>query len=90
MEKLVKVTTNNQVAIPAGICRRLHLHKGSYLEAEDRGYQIILRPVRVVHEENYKDYERFIKEGRRQAKRGETVSWEVVKKQISRLARKKS
>lgn len=89
MEKLVKLTTNNQVAIPMDICKRLKIHKGSYLEAKDRGYQIVLTPVRVVDEENYQTYERFIREGRRQIREGKFSSWEKVKEQLGRTKPKR-
>ena len=88
MEKLIRVTSNNQVAIPAAICKRLRIHKGAYLEAKDQGYRIVLTPVRIVDEENYQTYERFIRGGRRQAKKGAVVSWEKVKEKLSRLDRK--
>jgi len=88
MNKLVKMTTNNQVAIPTTICKRLKIHKGAYLEAKERGYQIVLTPVRIVDEESYKTYERFIREGRRQVKEGKFSSWEDVKKRLGASGQK--
>ncbi len=90
MDKLVKMTTNNQVAIPTTICKRLKIHKGSYLEAKDRGYQIVLTPVRMVDEESYQTYERFIREGRRQARQGKLIPWDKVKEKLSASSREKS
>jgi len=90
MEKLVRVTSNNQVAIPVAICKQLRISKGCYLEAKTHGYHVVLTPVRLVDEENYRTYERVIREGRRQVKRGEVVPWERVKAGLERLTRSKA
>ena len=57
LAKLVRITTNNQVAIPAFIVRDLNLSKGAYLEVEKKGRQIIMTPKRVVDEEDFAMYE---------------------------------
>ncbi len=81
--RLVRITTNNQVAIPAFIVRDLKLGKGSYLEVEEKGNQIVMTPKRLVDEEDYAMYQAVVEKGRAQFKRGETVSWEEVKKKIN-------
>ena len=83
--KLVRITTNNQVAIPSFIVRDLKLHKGSYLEVKEKGKQIVMVPKRVVDEEDFALYEKVVTKGRLQLKTGETVSWEEVKKKLDNL-----
>jgi len=82
--KLVKITTNNQVAIPAFIVRDLHLTKGTYLEVEEKGRQIVMTPKRVVNEEDFAMYEQSIKKARAEFVKGKTVDWESVKKKADR------
>ncbi|MBI4354928.1 MAG: AbrB/MazE/SpoVT family DNA-binding domain-containing protein [Candidatus Omnitrophica bacterium] len=81
-KKLVRVTTNNQVAIPMAICRRLHLAKGSLLEADLRNNRVVFTPKRVV-DEDYRTYARQIRRGQAQMRRGETASWEQVKAELA-------
>ena len=80
--KLVRITTNNQVAIPAFIVRSLNLDKGTYLEVEANGRQIIMTPKRLVDEEDFAMYEAVVKKGRAELKRGKTVNWEKVKRKF--------
>ena len=82
--KLVRITTNNQVAIPAFIVRSLNLGKGTYLEVEEKGRQIVMTPKRLVDEEDYTMYEQAIKKGREAFKKGDTVAWEDVKKKMGK------
>jgi AbrB family looped-hinge helix DNA binding protein len=81
-ERLVKITTNNQVAIPTSIVRRLNLQKGTYLAVEERNHRVVLIPKRLVDEEDFAMYEKVIRRGRSQLARGETVEWEEVKKKV--------
>lgn len=81
--KLVRITTNNQVAIPAFVVRDLKLHRGSYLEVCERGNRIVMTPKRLVDEEEFAQYEAVVKKGRLQLKSGQTVSWEDVKKKMN-------
>ena len=83
--KLVRLTTNNQVAIPAVIVRHLKLSRGTYLKVEEKGRQIVMTPKRLVDEESFAMYEKFIRKGRQELERGELVSWEEVKKKADRL-----
>ena len=80
--KLVRITTNNQVAIPASIVRRLNLQKGTYLAVEERNRKVVLIPKRLVDEEDFATYEKVIKRGRSQLAKGETAEWEEVKKKV--------
>ena len=82
IKKLVRLTTNNQVAVPAFIVRDLKLHRGAYLEVEERGRQIVMTPKRLVDEEDFAMYEEAIKKGRLQIWKGETVGWEDVKNKL--------
>lgn len=84
LAKLVRITTNNQVAIPAFIVRDLNLVKGSYLEVKEKGRQIIMTPKRIVDEEDFAMYEEAIKKGREEFAKGETVDWEETKKKLKR------
>jgi AbrB family looped-hinge helix DNA binding protein len=81
--KLVRLTTNNQVAIPTAIVRHLNLQKGSYLAVEERNHKVVLTPKRVVDEEDFSMYEKIIKRGREQVAKGELVDWEEVKRKMS-------
>ena len=83
--KLIRITTNNQVAIPASIVRELNLSKGSYLEVEEKDRQIIMTPKRIVSEEDFAMYETHIRKGREQIAKGEYVSWEEVKRKADLL-----
>lgn len=82
LRKLIRLTTNNQVAIPSFIVRDLKLEKGSYLEVEEKGHQIVMTPKHMVDDETYAMYEAVVKRGRDQFKKGETVAWEDVKKKL--------
>jgi len=82
--KLVRLTTNNQVAIPAFIIRDLGLSKGTYLEVQESGRKIVMTPKRLVDEEDFTAYEQVIKKGRERLRKGETVSWDDVKKKLDR------
>ena len=84
-KKLVRITTNNQVAIPAFIVRDLNLSKGSYLEVTEKGRQIVMTPKRLVDEEDFAMYAEYIRKGREELARGELVPWEEVKKKADRL-----
>ena len=89
LRKLVRLTTNNQVAVPAFIVRDLKLHKGTYLEVEEKGNRIVMTPKRMIDEEDFAMYEAVIKKGRAQFQRGETVDWKDVKKKLNRATRLK-
>ena len=84
LRKLVRLTTNNQVAIPVFVVRSLKLRKGSYLEVKEKGNQIIMTPKALVDQEDFALYKEVIKKGREQHKKGETVDWEDVKKKLDR------
>lgn len=86
LRKLVRLTTNNQVAIPVFVVRSLKLRKGSYLEVEEKGKQIIMTPKELVDQEDFAMYQEVIKKGREQHRKGETVDWEDVKKKLKRSA----
>jgi len=84
LSKLVRLTTNNQVAIPAFIVRELGLKKGSYLEVKEKGREIVITPKQLVDEEDFAMYKAVVKKGRAQLAKGETVAWEDVKKKLDR------
>ena len=87
LSKIVRITTNNQVAIPAFIVRDMHLSKGTYLEVEEKGRQIVMTPKRVVSEEDFAMYEAVIKKGRMEFEKGETAQWEDVKRKMNRRSK---
>ena len=84
MKKLVLLTTNNQIAIPAFIVRSLKLHKGSYLEVEERSSRIVITPKQLVDHEDYAMYRAVIEKGHEQLEKGDTVDWEDVKKKLDK------
>lgn len=83
-KKLVRITTNNQVAIPAFIVRDLNLSKGAYLEVEEKGKCIVMTPKRLVDAEDFAMYEQVISKGRAQFRKGAVIDWEEVKKKLGR------
>ncbi len=82
--KLVRLTTNNQVAIPSFIVRDLGLSKGTYLEVVEKGHQIVMTPKHMVDNEDFAMYQAVIKKGRAQFAKGETVDWDEVKKKADK------
>lgn len=82
--KLVRMTGNNQVAIPSFIVRDLGLQKGVYLQVEEKGRRIVMTPMRLVNEEHFARYQDVIKKGRKEYEKGKTVAWEDVKKKLDR------
>lgn len=82
--RLVRITSNNQVAIPVAIVRDLKLHKGSYLEVKEKENQIVMTPKYLVDEEDFAMYQAVIEKGRDDFEKGKTVDWEVVKKKLHR------
>jgi len=84
-KKVVRITTNNQVAIPALICRDLGLEKGTYLQVEEKGKQIVMTPMRLVDEGEYDFLLRKAKKAHKEVEQRETVSWEEVKRKLNRL-----
>ncbi|MBI4398835.1 MAG: hypothetical protein HY586_06890 [Candidatus Omnitrophica bacterium] len=86
MKKLVRLTTNNQVAIPTLICRDMGLEKGAYLQVEEKGAQIVMTPMRLVDSEEAFYLEKA-RQGHKEFERGETVSWESVKKKLEKMRR---
>ena len=84
MTKLVKITTNNQIAIPSFAVKSLKLHRGSYLEVETKNNKIVLTPKKLVNAEDFALYEEIIRKGRAEASQGKTVSWESVKKKLKK------
>jgi len=67
------------------LVRDLNLSKGSYLEVAEMGRQIVMTPKRLVDEEDFAMYEKYIRKGREELERGELVPWEEVKKKADRL-----
>lgn len=83
MKKLVRMTGNNQVAVPTAIARLLKLQKGCYLEVEHKGHKIIMTPQKVVDADTFDLYERAIRKARGELKKGQTVSWSGLKKKLT-------
>ena len=81
-KKMVRLTTNNQVAIPSVIVRDLGLHKGTILEVQERGKCILMTPKRLVDAEDFAMYESVIRRGRKEFEKGQTSDWEDVKKKL--------
>jgi hypothetical protein len=50
----------------------------------EKGKEIVMKPKRLVDEEDFSLYEAVIKKGRVQFAKGETVDWEEVKKKLGR------
>ena len=88
--KLVKITTNNQVAIPAFVMRDLRLKIGTYLEVKEKGWHILMTPKRIVGEEDFAMFKNMVLKGRGQLAKGKTVRWERVKKKLDAQAKSHS
>jgi hypothetical protein len=82
LARLVRLTTNNQVAIPGCLVRCLKSGKGAYLELPENGRRIGMTPKRRIDDEDFAMYLAVIKRGRAQFEKGETVDWEKVKKKL--------
>ncbi len=82
MKKLVRMTSNNQIAVPTAIARILKLEKGCYLEVEEKNRKIIMTPKKVVDAEDFHLYERAVRKGRSELKNGQAANWADVKKSL--------
>lgn len=83
MKKLVRMTANNQVAVPTAIARLLKLEKGCYLEMEHKNNKIIMTPKKVVDADTFHLYEHAIRKARTELKNGQTTRWVDLKKKLS-------
>jgi mRNA interferase RelE/StbE len=88
VSKIVRITSNNQIAIPAFIVRSLNLRKGSYLEVKEQGRKIIITPKHLVDDEDIAMYDAVIKKGRSQFAKGETADWENYQIRLTKDAEK--
>ena len=82
MKKLVRMTSNNQVAVPTVIARILKLEKGCYLEVEEKNRKIIMTPKKMIDAEDFNLYERAVRKGRTELKNGQATAWTDVKKSL--------
>jgi antitoxin MazE len=65
--ELVKVKRHYQITLPQSLRKKLKLAIGDYVEAENRGGQIVLRPVKLVHPDQEYFYTKQWQEGEAQA-----------------------
>ena len=47
---LVKVKRHCQITLPATMRKKFKIDEGDYLEIDDKGGTIVLKPVRLVHQ----------------------------------------
>lgn len=83
MKKLIRMTANNQVAVPTALARLLKLEKGCYLEIEHKNNKLIMTPKKVVDADTFDLYERAIRKARVELKKGQTSRWSDIKKNLS-------
>ena len=46
---LVKVKRHYQITLPSSLRKKFNLAEGDYMEVEDKGEGILIKPVKVIH-----------------------------------------
>ena len=79
-----RIGQRRQVVIPKGICDRLGLREGDFVELAERHDRIIIKPKKLVDPEDTltPEEERTVAKGFRQLKRGEYITWNQLKREL--------
>jgi antitoxin MazE len=64
---LVKVKRHSQITIPNEIRRKFKIAEGDYLEIQEHDSQLVLRPVKVVHQDEAYFHTKEWQQGEREA-----------------------
>lgn len=81
---VVKVSTNRRVTIPKEIFEALGFREGQWVEVTRRNGVIVIKPLNTVDPDDVLTSadKASLKRGLAQVKRGESIPWEEVKKQL--------
>ncbi len=87
---IVKIKTNRQVTIPKTIFDELGLEEGQFIEVTRKNNGVFLKPQELVDPDDilFPEDETALREGLAQIRRGETVPWAEVKKQLHKSIKK--
>jgi len=82
--RIVKIRTNRQVTVPKVIFDELGLKEGDFVEVSRKGEDIVIKPKRLVDVEDTlsPEEEKFVEQGFRELKRGESVLWRELKNEL--------
>ena len=64
---LVKVKQNYQITLPGNLRKKFNIGEGDYMEIENQGDGIIIKPVKVVHPDHEYFYTKEWQKGEAQA-----------------------
>jgi antitoxin MazE len=74
---LAKVKRHNQITLPVDLRKKYKISVGDYVEIEDHGTEIVIKPVKVVHPDQEYFYTKEWQQGEVQAdkdiEKGDTV-----------------
>lgn len=81
---IVKIRTNRQVSIPKVIFDDLKLEEGAFVEVKKVNGGVFFKPKKLVDPDDIltPEDEEALREGLAQIRRGETIPWEEVKKEL--------
>ena len=81
---IVKIRTNRQVTVPKSIFDDLGLKEGDFVEVSRKGEDIVIKPKRLVDVEDMlsPEEEKFVEQGFKELKRGESVLWRELKNEL--------
>ncbi len=73
-----------QVVIPKEVCEELGLHEGDFVEVTSTQGTVVIKPKRLVDPDDVltPEEEALVRKGEAQLKRGRSVAWADVKKQL--------
>ncbi len=73
-----------QVVIPKEVCEELGLHEGDFVEVTSAQGSVVIRPKRLVDSDDVltPEEEAIVRKGEAQLKRGRSVAWANLKKQL--------
>ena len=81
---IVRIRTNRQVSIPKVIFDDLKLREGDFVEVKRAKDGVLIKPKKLVDPDDILTHEdeAALREGLAQIRRGETIPWEQVKKEL--------
>jgi len=79
-----KLGKRRQVVIPKEICEELGLQEGDFVEVNQEGNTIVIKPKKLIDPEDVltPEEEEIVARGFEQLKKGEYVTWEELKHEL--------
>ncbi len=79
-----RIGQRRQVVIPKEVCEELGLHEGDFVEVTSTQGAVVIRPKRLVDPDDVltPEEEGIVRKGEAQLKRGRSVAWANLKKQV--------